>query len=115
MLETTARSLSLLALCKLFTTILYSRLYPRLHQIQAEDQAEFRSSYQTTDHLATCRMIDQRCHQWGIKMWAATIDFTKAFESVTHTSIWDALKSCGIEHDYIHLLKNCTETRKPQY
>ena len=37
-------------------------------------------------------------------MWAATIDFMKAFDSITHKSIWDALKSCGIEHEYIHLL-----------
>ena len=42
---------SLPELYKLFTTILYSRLYPRLDQKQAEDQAGFRSSYQTTDHL----------------------------------------------------------------
>ena len=89
---------SLPALYKLFTTILYSRLYPRLDQIQAEYQAGFRSSYQTTDHLATYRMIDQKRHEWGIKMWAATIDFTKAFDSITHESIWDALKSCNIEH-----------------
>ena len=44
---------SLPALYRLFTTILYSRLYPRFDQKQAEDQAGFRSSYQTTDHLAT--------------------------------------------------------------
>ena len=50
---------SLPALHKLFTTILYSRLHPRLDQIQAEVQAGFRSFYQTTDHLATYRMIDQ--------------------------------------------------------
>ena len=55
---------SVLALYKLFTTILYTRLYPRLDQKQAEDQARFRSSYQTTDHLATYWMIDQRCHEW---------------------------------------------------
>ena len=66
------------------TTILYSRLYPRLHQKQAGDQAGFRSSYQTTDHLATYRMIDQKCHEWEIKMWTATIDFMKAFHSITH-------------------------------
>ena len=81
------------------------QIFPRLDQIQAEDQAEFRSSYQTTDHPATYRMIDQRCHEWGITMSAATIDFMKAFESITHKSILDALKSCGIEIDYIHLLK----------
>ena len=42
---------SLLALYKLFSTILYGRLYPALDQKQAEDQAGFRKSYQTTDHL----------------------------------------------------------------
>ena len=38
-------------------------------------------------------------------MWTATVDFTKAFDSITHKSIWDALKSCNIDHDYISLLK----------
>ena len=88
---------SLPAFYKLFTTILYSRLYPRLDQKQAEDQAGFRSSYQTYR---------------GTKMWTATIDFTKAFDSITHTSIWNALKSCGIEHDYISLLKKLCRDQK---
>ena len=51
---------SLPALYKLFSTILYGRLYPRLDQKQAEDQAGFTSSYQTTDHFATYRMISSR-------------------------------------------------------
>ena len=38
-------------------------------------------------------------------MWTVTTDFTKAFDSITHKSIWKALNSCGIEHDYISLLK----------
>ena len=96
---------SLPALYKLFSTIFYSRLFPRLDQIQAEEQAGFRSSYQTTDHLATYRMIDQKCHEWRMKMWTSTIDFTKAFHSITHKSIWNALESRGIEHDHISLLK----------
>ena len=96
---------SLPALYKLFSTILYRRLYPRLDQQQAEEQAGFRSSYQTTDHLATYRMM-------GIKVWIATIDFTKAFDSITHNSIWKALKSCGIKHDYISLLKKIYKDQK---
>ena len=51
---------SLLALYKLFSTILYGRLYPALAQKQAEDQAGFRKTYQTTDHLATYRMLEQK-------------------------------------------------------
>ena len=83
---------SLPALYTLFSTILYGRLYPRLEKEQAEDQAGFRSSYQTTDHFATYRMVEQKCHKWSINMWTATIDFTKAFDSTTHKSMWKALK-----------------------
>ena len=59
---------SLPAMHKLFSTILYGRLYPMLDQNQAEDQAGFRKTYQTTDHLATYRMMEQKCQEWGIKM-----------------------------------------------
>ena len=69
-------------------------------------------SYQTTDHLATYRMIEQKCYEWGIKMWAATIDFTKAFDSITHKSIWNTLKSCNIEHDNIRLLNELYRDQK---
>ena len=34
---------------------------------EAEDQAGFRSSYQTKDHLATYRMTEQKCHEWVSK------------------------------------------------
>ena len=63
-----------------------------LDQNQAEDQAGFRKTYQTTDHLATYRIMEQKCQEWGIKMWTATVDFTKAFDSISHNSIWEALK-----------------------
>ena len=45
-------------------------------------------------------------------MWVATIDFMKAFDSKSPNSIWDALKSCGIEHEYINLLKRLYENQK---
>ena len=113
MLETTARSVLCLRCTNCSRHYCTADYIPRLDQIQAEDQAGVRISYQTSDHLATYIMIDQSCHEWAIKIWAVTVDFMKAFDSITHYSIWDALKSCGVEHDYIHLLKNCTETSKP--
>ena len=45
-------------------------------------------------------------------MWAATIDFMKAFDSITHKLIWDALNSYGIEHDYIQFLKKLYRDQK---
>ena len=50
--------------------------------------------------------------QWRIKMWTATIDFTNAFDSITRRSIWNALKSCGVEHDHISLLKKIYRDQK---
>ena len=40
------------------------------------------------------------------------MDFTKAFNSITHKSIWDALKSFIIEHGYIRLLKKLYRDQK---
>ena len=45
-------------------------------------------------------------------MWTATVDFTKAFDSISHTSIWDALKSCNIDHDFISFLKKMYRDQK---
>ena len=45
-------------------------------------------------------------------MWIATIGFTKAFDSITHKSIWEALKSRGINHEYIRLLKKIYKDHK---
>ena len=45
-------------------------------------------------------------------MWAAIIDFTKAFDSITHKSMWDALKFCNIEHDHIRFLKKLFRDQK---
>ena len=45
----------------------YDRLYSILYQVQAEDQGGFRRSYRAMDHLATYRVIEQKCHEWGVK------------------------------------------------
>ena len=45
-------------------------------------------------------------------MWITTIDFTKAFDSIIHKSIWKELKSCEINHEYSRLLKKIYEDQK---
>ena len=36
-------------------------------------------------------------------MWIATVDFMKAFDSMSHQSLCKALETCGIESHYINL------------
>ena len=73
------------------------RLYSGLDQAQPEDQGGFRRSHQTLDHLATYRLLEQKCREWCIKMWVATVDFMKAFDSKSHQSSRKALEKCGTE------------------
>ena len=83
---------SLPALYKLFSTILYGRLYQCLTKNKQKIRLDSKKTYQTTDHFATYRLIEQKCNEWRIKMWTATVDFTKSFDSISHKSIWEALK-----------------------
>ena len=69
------------ALYKLFSTIPYNRLDPRLDPLQPEDQGGFRESYQTLDHFVTYSLIEQNCQEWSVKIWLATNDFMKALIS----------------------------------
>ena len=57
-------------------------------------------------------MIEQKCQEWESKMWVATIDFMKAFGSITHNSFWNAFKACGIEQEYVSLLKRLYKDQK---
>ena len=38
-------------------------------------------------------------------MWVATVDFAKAFDTIRHRSLWNALAQFGIEPQYISLLR----------
>ena len=89
------------ALYKLFSTFLCNRLRSRLDRVQPEDQGGFRRSFQTLDHLAGLKIAEHKCQEWGVKMWISTVDFMKAFDSISHRSLWDALGHCVIEPQYV--------------
>ena len=56
--------------------------------------------------------MDKQSEDQGVKMWIATIDFMKAFDSINHNSIWNAIKTCRIEKEYISLLKRLYKDQK---
>ena len=38
-------------------------------------------------------------------MWVAAVDFMKAFDTISHKSLWNALEQFGIESQYVSLLR----------
>ena len=92
-------------LYKLFATVLYARLAPGLHRVQPPDQAGFRPNHRCEDHLTVYRVLEQRCREWGVPLYLSTIDFTKAFDSIKHSSIWKSLRHYGVKPADVRLLQ----------
>ena len=49
-------------------------------------------------------MIQETSNEWQLPVWVATIDFKKAFDTVSHASLWTSLAEQGITNNYIQLL-----------
>ena len=82
-------------LYKLFSAMLCDRQSSVLDRHWSADQAEFRKTVRTTDHLMTYKLTSQKSREWGTDMWVAAIGSKKAFDSIR----------------YICLLKKCTRKR----
>ena len=96
---------SLPVLYKLFATVLYARLAPSLHKIQPPDQGGFRPNHRTDDHLMVYKVLEQRCRQWGVPLYISTIDFTKAFDRIKHSALWNSLHYHGVKPACVRLLQ----------
>ena len=92
---------------QIVSTIIFNRLYSRLHHAQSEDQGGFRTSFQTLDHFATYRLLEQECREWRV----ATVDFMKVFDSISHQSLWTSLV-CFLGRDYTRNRKGSVLTDK---
>ena len=92
-------------LYKLFSKMLCNRIAPILEAQQPPDQAGFRATYSTEDHLFTLLQIQERANEWGQNLWIAALDFKKAFDTVEHASLWEALRKQSVPSSYIALLK----------
>ena len=101
-------------LYKLLSTLLYNRLYTKLDKRQPPDHGGFRRSYQTLDDLATYRLLEQGCREWGVKLWIATVDFAKAFDTIRHAALWKALARFEVETPYMSSCRGYTLNNKPR-
>ena len=92
-------------LYKLFSRMLCARLEEKIISQQSVDQAAYRKGYSTDDHLLTLALLLERCSEWNAEVWLALVDFEKAFDTVEHTALWDALLELGGEAMYVDLLR----------
>eukprot|EP00973_Karenia_brevis_P029627 4087194-Karenia_brevis.AAC.1 len=49
-------------------------------------------------------ILQETTREWQIPLWVATLDFKKAFDTVSHQALWKSLAEQGIQACYIDLL-----------
>ena len=90
---------------KLFTKVIKNRIEKQLDINQAREQAGFRSGYSTTDHLQVITVV-QKSNEYELPMCFIFVDYEKAFDSVEHCGIINAIKEQQINSVYIETLIN---------
>lgn len=91
---------------KIFSKIIVDRISKTIDENQPKEQAGFRTGFSTIDHIHTIKQMVQKCNEYGINYYLAFIDYNKAFDSLKHEKIWEALTAQRIHSKYINIIKN---------
>ena len=106
---------------KLFTSLLNKRLTQFLENAGAigPEQAGFRKGHSTNDHVFALHMLIELYKQKGKRIYAAFVDYRKAFDFVDRTSLWSKLLNQGINGNILKVIMNlyakakaCVKTSK---
>ncbi|GBP52317.1 Probable RNA-directed DNA polymerase from transposon BS [Eumeta japonica] len=90
---------------KVFAEIILDRMSPMLDEQQPVEQAGFRRSLSTIDHIRTVKQILEKYNEYKKKVYIVFIDYAKAFNSLNHSYIWNTLEHQGILASYINIIK----------
>jgi hypothetical protein len=94
---------------KLFTLSLQRRLscFLESNQLLSNMQAGFRPGYRTTDHIYTIKTIlNKYLHNQKKPVFAAFIDFSKAFDSVWRPGLFYKMLNAGIGGNFYRIIKD---------
>ncbi|EFO97114.1 hypothetical protein CRE_30476 [Caenorhabditis remanei] len=94
-------------LYKVFTKCILNRIRKSLEEAQPVEQAGFRRSFSTIDHIHSVQRLLEVGREYHIPITMVFIDFKKAFDTIEPTALWESLKTQGIDSVYIKLLKEC--------
>ncbi|MCG8034442.1 MAG: reverse transcriptase family protein [Candidatus Thiodiazotropha taylori] len=93
---------------KLFTAVLNERLTNFLedNNLLNENQAGFRKSYATTDHVFSLYALIEIMKIEKKKLFCSFVDFSKAFDSVWRSALWGKLLGHEINGNFLRVLHN---------
>lgn len=100
------RGITLLSMVnKVIAHIITNRLVSALEPELRPQQAGFRPHRSCVDHVNSLRIIVEQSVEWRSPLYLVFIDFEKAFDTLDHTTIWNALACKGTPPKIISLIQ----------
>ena len=91
---------------KVFARVLLNRVRGQLLAHQRPEQSGFTPKRSTVDRILALRVLTERFREFDRGLFAAYIDFKKAFDSVDRGALWKILGLRGIPPRLIHLISS---------
>ncbi|VDO08661.1 unnamed protein product [Brugia timori] len=94
-----------LTIAKIFSKLIETRIQKLLIEHQPIEQAGFRKTFSTIDHLQSINQIIEKSTEYQITLYIALIDYNKAFDSLKHQFMLRALKNQGIPEKLVRIIE----------
>ena len=100
---------------KLFSKELTRRLTKKLEDQKPCSQAGFRNRFNTEIHIPTINQVIKKVQEFKLPLYMTFVDYSKAFDSVEHSIVLQALQNQGGEAKYIRILESLyTQSNKKE-
>ena len=107
------RPISLLSnVFKVLTPVLTHRVQQDVAKKIPVEQAGFRRSHSTTDHILTVNLLVEKSREWQLPLHIVFVDFQKAFDTIEYSAIWSALEHFNVNLETIRMIKQLYSASK---
>ena len=83
---------------------MYCRLTNLLDNRQSFDQFGFRPSLGFEHALIAFETVSEKCLEWGVDVWIASLDLQKVFDEIECDSLFEVLHTQNAPDEYIEVL-----------
>ena len=94
---------------KIFSKVLEARMRSILNEQQPREQAGFRKGFSTIDHLQVINQLIEKSNEYQIKTHLLLIDYTKAFDTISHPYLIKSLLNQGVPKTLVKIIMDIYE------
>ena len=76
-----------------------------IDEYQPPERAAYRRGLSTINHLHAVTQLLEKTTEYNIPRCMAFVDYAKAFYSIQHRAVFEALREHGVQEKYINIIK----------